>query len=178
MGSITIDIDSKAILKACEWIAVILAIGFVCFYAGTAIYNTGKADAATPTTAPVYVTPNQPATIYVTPQPTLTYVFPSPTIDYITDVQSIGTEWGYVCMVDGNGQEYLIMNFDQNTAQLLHASYSGTVTGSYNGIPELENVALTGYPHYYYTPINRPNVPDNHYRETDIDNGWFNGRKY
>jgi hypothetical protein len=170
MGSITID--SEAILKTCEWIAVILVIVFAIWYVGTDIYNTGRADgvasaptvsptpAPTPTPqAPVYVVPNTNSPVYVVSNAqNPIYVTPTPKTDYISDVQSTGTDWGYVCMVDQYGKEYLIMNFDQNTAELFGASYSGTEVGTYNGIPELENVALTVFPQYYYN-----NQPDEYH---------------
>jgi hypothetical protein len=142
-----ITIDSGDILKALAIIMVVVAICAGSFYAGTVMYNRASTNESA---APVYVTPNQPAVIYVQPHPTLIYVTPTPKTDYISDVQSTGTEYGYVCLVDRYGKEYLINYFDRNTVERLGASYSGTESGTYNGIPILDDVVMTANPQYYY----------------------------
>jgi hypothetical protein len=142
---------------------VILAI--ILAAVGCAIYDMGRNEgytagvASVPTPAPTPVPTPVPAPAPVINTPVSYTGYPAaqvPTIDYINDVQSFGTQYGYVCLVDGNGNEYLIENFDVGTAELLQASYSGTVVSTYNGIPMLENVALTAYPPqqntvYYYS---------------------------
>ena len=132
-------------------------------------YAAGVASVPAPTPTP-------------TPAPTPTAsaitVTRSSTVDYIRDVQSIGTEHGYVCMVDWGGHEFLIVDFYPGTAELLGASYSGTVTGSYNGIPMLENVAMTQQPVYYYYQDSRA-YKRGHYhsrwRDDDTSSGQCTG---
>lgn len=145
-------------------IAVVVSMILVC---GMALYDSGHSAGISETKSTQTALPTPTPTPTVTPPPT-----PSP-IAYITDVQSVGTDYGYVCLVDGNGKEYLVMNFDPGTAELLHASYSGTIVGSYNGIPELENVALTAYPNYDYYQND-----DYHQIRTYTGNYEYNDRIY
>ena len=144
-------------------IAVVVSMILVC---GIVLYDAGHSAGVSDTKSAQNVVALTP-TPTVTPTPT-----PSP-IAYITDVQSVGTDYGYVCLVDGNGKEYLVMDFDPGTAELLHASYSGTIVGSYNGIPELENVALTAYPNYDYYQND-----DYHQIRTYTGNYEYNDRIY
>jgi hypothetical protein len=144
----------------------LIVIGVVAFCA-VALYSVGHSNGLSDAESAQIAVPIPTPTPTITPTPA-----PSP-ITYITDVQSVGTEYGYVCLVDGNGKEYLVMNFDPGTAELLHASYSGTIVGSYNGIPELENVALTAYPDYDYYQND-----DYHQIRTYTGNYEYNDRIY
>lgn len=161
-----ITIETKDIMKMVEYACCVLVIIFAIFYAGTAVYNSGRAAGieSVPTPTPTPVPTPTPAP---TPTPVTMVAAPIvqvPTIDYLNDIQSVGTNYGYICLVDSSGNEYLVMNFDPGTAELTGASYSGTVVGTYNGIPELENVALTSYPRYYY-PRNQPSAPVYYHRD-------------
>jgi len=128
---------------------IVIAAGLIMYDfghdAGVASVPVAPVITASPTPAPT----SAPAAVVVAAP--VVPVVQVPVTDYIGDVQSVGTDYGYVCLVDGSGHEYLIMNFDPGTPELLHASYSGTVVNTYNGIPMLDDVALTGYPPYDYT---------------------------
>ena len=76
-------------------IAVVVSMILVC---GMALYDSGHSAGISETKSTQTALPTPTPTPTVTPPPT-----PSP-IAYITDVQSVGTDYGYVCLVDGNGK--------------------------------------------------------------------------
>ena len=137
--------DKKKLLML--WVALLaIAVIAIALIGGYTVGHHSAASENIVSVPPAASTTTPSPTIAPTATPTIPAVVQTPTIAYINNVQSIGTAYGYVCLVDHNGNEFLIMNFYQNTAQLLGASYTGTVVGSYNGIPMVQNVALLSYP--------------------------------
>jgi hypothetical protein len=174
-GSETISVPKWALWMAAGVVivAVLLALS------ACAVYDLGRDNgfsagvASVPTPAPTPVP--TPATVPVPAPVVVQPVVIQPTLTTITNVQSIGTQWGYVCIVDNTGTEYLITNFDPGTAELLGASYSGTTISSYNGIPMVENVALTAYPvdsTTYYNGAWYMTDHHGHYYTSNDGHGW------
>jgi hypothetical protein len=160
---VKIEFETRELAK---YLMTVLFIIFCLTIGAYMSYHIGKeagvASVPVPTATPVPTPIPAPATL-VPAAPAM----PVPVIAYISDVSSIGTDFGYVCLVDQYGREYLIMNFDPGTAELLHASYSGTVVNTYNGIPMLENVALTAY-----QPVDYYQNRQYYYRQDDEQNNY------
>ena len=143
-------------------ILLVIAFGYAAYEKGI---NDSKVSSVDISTVPTVVQQTPQPTVGPTPVPSIAVVT-EPTLEQtatVYAVSDVGSQGGYICMVDKYGNEYLVINFDQGTPELLGASYTGAVDGSYNGIPMLENVALIGYPESAMPSVHYEYYWDNQY---------------